>query len=160
MPEFVHMELNTTDTTGAKTFYRKVFGWKHEDMTMPNGQVYSMLAGADGPFGGLMQHPMPGAPSIWIGYVGVKSLASTVAKVLEAGGQVVVQDVVPGMGTFAVFVDPQGATVAAWEAVPALAAKKGGKGAGGKKKAAKKGAKKAAKKGGKKAAKKKAKKRR
>jgi len=31
---FVHVELNTTDPTKAKTFYGSLFNWKMEDVPM------------------------------------------------------------------------------------------------------------------------------
>ena len=68
-------------------------------------------------------------------------------KASKLGAKIVVDRMeVPGMGAFAIMIDPTGAQVAVWEA--AAPAPKAGK------KAAKKAGKKAAKKAGKKAAKK------
>jgi predicted enzyme related to lactoylglutathione lyase len=112
MNTFVHMELNTSDPKAAKQFYKAVFGWEYQDMPMPEG-VYTMVQG----IGGITQHPMPDAPSSWLGYVGVDSVERTVAKVEKAGGNVVMgRTEIPGMGCFAVFTDPQGAPFAIWEA--------------------------------------------
>ena len=156
MTEFVHMELNTSDPNGAKQFYQSVFGWKYQEMPMPNGETYAMASGKDGGFGGIQATPMDGVPPHWLGYVGVKSLATTIAKVQEAGGQVVMQQDVQGFGTLAIFIDPQGASFAAWEstAPPKAAKKKAAKKKAGKKKVAKKkaGKKKATKKATKKKA--------
>jgi predicted enzyme related to lactoylglutathione lyase len=176
MSTFVHMELNTSDPKAAKQFYKAVFGWEYQDMPMPEG-VYTMVPG----IGGITQHPMPDAPSSWLGYVGVDSVERTVAKVEKAGGTVVMgRTEIPGMGYFAVFNDPQGAPFAIWEpAAPAsteqateapTSKKTSKKKSAGKKKSAaaeppaekktskKQGAKQAAKKAPKKAAKKAAKK--
>ncbi len=137
MGEFVHMELNTSDSGGAKAFYAAVFGWSFQDMPMPNGTYTMIMAGKEG-VGGLYEGLQPGAAPNWLGYVGVASLKATIDKVEKAGGKVVMQDVVPGMGSFAVFVDPQGAAVAAWEAAaPAASADKSAKKKTGKKKAEK-----------------------
>jgi predicted enzyme related to lactoylglutathione lyase len=59
---FVHVELNTTDVEKAKGFYTKLFSWKLEDMPMPTGS-YTMINVGEGTGGGMMKHPMPGAPS-------------------------------------------------------------------------------------------------
>jgi len=44
---FVHVELNTTDVAKAKGFYGKMFGWKLEDVQMPN-MTYTMISVGDG----------------------------------------------------------------------------------------------------------------
>ncbi len=154
MSKFVHMELHTPDVKASKGFYKGVFGWKTQDMKMPQG-VYTMVTDANGEGIGGITPNQPGTPPMWLGYVGVDSLARTVKKIEKRGGKIVHQDAVPGMGKFAIFLDPQGVACAAWEAAaPPKAAKKTAKKKAAKKKAAKKSAKKKASK--KKAAKKKA----
>ena len=158
MSKFVHYELNTSDPKAAKKFYAKVFGWKYEDMPMPNG-VYTMINTPDGPLGGIQQNPMPDAPSHWLGYAMTDSVEKTNKKVEKGGGKVLVPKVViPNIGELAVYADPTGAVFAVWKelAKPKAAAstkKKSTKKA--KKAGAKKSAKKATKKtGAKKSAKK------
>lgn len=115
MSTFVHMELNTSDPEAAKQFYEEVFGWSYQDMEMPDG-VYTMISSPSGGIGGIMQNPMPEAPSSWLGYVAVDSVDRTVSTVEDAGGTVVMPATdIPNMGRFAVFTDPQGAMFAAWE---------------------------------------------
>ena len=159
MSKFVHYELNTSDPKAAKKFYRAVFNWKFQDMPMGSGSVYTMVSSADGPVGGIQQHPMPGTPSAWLAYAEVASVDKSVAKAKKLGGKSIVpKQVIPGMGEFAVLADPTGATFAIWKSLqsaPKPAKKKAAK-KSAKKKAAKKSAKKSAKK---KAAKKSAKKR-
>lgn len=127
MSAFVHMELNTTDPVAAKEFYRNVFGWKTQDIEMPEG-VYTMLSAAKGAnIGGIQLKPMPDAPTAWLGYVGVASHADTMAKAIMSGAHVIVEKyVIPGMGTLGIFFDPQGAPVGIWEAA-AQPEKKAGK---------------------------------
>lgn len=165
MSKFVHYELNTSDPEAAKKFYATVFGWEYEDMPMPDG-VYTMVSNKDGPIGGIQKNSMPGAPSAWLNYAEVESIADTCAATTAAGGSIVVPETdIPGMGAFAILADTTGASFAVWvsanppaeestaQAEPAAEAKPAKKKAG-KKKAAKKKAGK--KKAGKKAAKKKA----
>ncbi len=179
MGTFVHHELNTSDPAAAKKFYKGLFGWKFEDMKMPDGNVYSMFKASAAEGGGIQKSPMSGTPNAWLQYIGVPSVKVAMAKVKKLGGKVVVPFMpVPGHGALGVFIDPTGASCAVWEASappPKKAAKKKAskkkaakkrvaKKSGAKKKATKKSAKKAAKKRpakrpAKKAAKKRAKKR-
>jgi catechol 2,3-dioxygenase-like lactoylglutathione lyase family enzyme len=62
---FVHVELNTTDVDKAKAFYGKLFEWTLEDV--PVGEMaYTMIKVGKGTAGGIMKHPVPGAPSSWL----------------------------------------------------------------------------------------------
>src|SRR5260370_10964867 len=68
---FVHVELNATDVKAAKSFYGALFGWSLEDVPMGGGHVYTMIGVGEGTGGGMQTHPVPGAPSAWLPYVGV-----------------------------------------------------------------------------------------
>ena len=72
---FVHVELNTTDVTKAKNFYGKLFGWKLEDVEMDGG-AYTMIKVGEGTGGGIIKHPVPGAPSAWLAYVLVDDIGA------------------------------------------------------------------------------------
>src|SRR5258707_11659101 len=72
---FVHVELNTSDVDKAKKFYGQLFAWKFEDVAMgPSGQ-YTMIKPGEGTGGGMLKHPMPGEPSMWLAYVLVEDVA-------------------------------------------------------------------------------------
>ena len=116
---FVHIELNTTDPAKAKAFYSKLFGWKLEDIQMANGTTYTMIQPGNGTGGGMLKHPMPGAPSFWLAYVDVDDIRAATDKAKSLGAQVE-KDVteVPGMGSFSIVTDPTGATLALWKAAP------------------------------------------
>ncbi len=73
MSAFVHMELSTDDPTAAKAFYKKLFGWKLKDQQMPNGVYTTFDTRTGGPGGGITAKTMPGQPTAWLPYVGVKS---------------------------------------------------------------------------------------
>src|ERR1700759_3826817 len=73
---FVHIELNTSDHDKAKKFYGELFQWELKDMDMGPMGTYTTISAGEGPGGGMMQHPMPGAPSLWIPYILVDDLAS------------------------------------------------------------------------------------
>ena len=112
---FVHIELNTTDPDKAKGFYGKLFSWTLEDMPMPEG-AYTMIKIDKSTGGGIMKHPMPGQPSIWIPYIAVDDLVGDTAKAKALGGTVI-KDVteIPGMGSFSIILDPTGAAIGLWK---------------------------------------------
>ena len=112
---FVHVELNTTDLPKAKTFYSKLFDWQLEDMPMPNG-TYTMIRVGEGTGGGMMKHPMPGAPSAWLAYVAVGDIGAATAKAKSLGATVL-QDVTEVMdaGWFSIISDPTGAMLGLWK---------------------------------------------
>jgi uncharacterized protein len=112
---FVHVELNTTDVTKAKAFYSKLFDWQLEDVPMPSGS-YTMIKVGEGTGGGIMKHPVPGAPSAWLAYVVVDDIAAATQKAKSLGAKVM-QDVtdVMGMGSFSIIIDPTGAALGLWK---------------------------------------------
>ena len=114
---FVHVELSTTDPAKAKTFYGSLFDWTLEDTDMGGGMIYTMIKVGDGTGGGLMKHPMPCAPSIWIPYVLVSDVAASTKKAKSAGGTII-KDVseVPNMGLFSIIQDPTGGVIGLWQA--------------------------------------------
>jgi predicted enzyme related to lactoylglutathione lyase len=87
-----------------------------EDMEMGPGMTYTMLNPGQGTGGGLMQHPMPGAPSSWLAYVEVDDVKASTEKARSLGAQVL-KDVteVPQMGWFSIIADPTGATLGLWQ---------------------------------------------
>ncbi len=115
---FVHVELATHDVAQAKKFYSQLFDWKMEDMPMPDG-AYTMIGVGDGTGGGLMKHPMPDAPALWLPYVLVDDIVAATKKARALGANVV-KDVteVKDMGSFAIFVDPTGAMLGIWQTKP------------------------------------------
>ena len=104
---FVHVELNTTDLPKAKAFYSKLFAWELEDMPMATG-TYTLIKPGNGTGGGMMKHPMPGAPSTWLAYVQVDDINAGAARVNELGGKAGESMPVPNMGWFATCTDPHG----------------------------------------------------
>jgi predicted enzyme related to lactoylglutathione lyase len=106
---FVHIELASTDVKKAKAFYGALLDWKLED-------VDTMIKVGEGTGGGMMQHPMPGAPSAWIPYVLVADVTAATAKANSLGAKII-KDVaeVPNAGFFSIIQDPTGAVIGLWE---------------------------------------------
>jgi len=112
---FVHVELNTTDVDAAKAFYGGLFEWKLEDVPMADG-AYTMVRPGSGTAGGIMQHPVPGAPSAWLAYVQVDDIAASTAKAKELGATIMKDATeIPGIGSFSVLLDPTGAALALFQ---------------------------------------------
>jgi predicted enzyme related to lactoylglutathione lyase len=113
---FVHVELSTTDVPAAKAFYGKLFDWQLEDLPMPGGE-YTMIKVGEGTGGGLMKHPVPGAPSAWLAYVAVDDIAAATKKAKSLGATVM-KDVteVMGAGWLSIIIDPTGAALGLWKA--------------------------------------------
>jgi uncharacterized protein len=113
---FCHLELNTTDLAKAKDFYGKLFTWETSEMDMGPGGTYVLIKPGEGPGGGMMTHPVPGAPSQWLPYVAVDDVVSATAKAKSLGAQVMRDKTeVPNMGWFSILLDPTGAAIALWE---------------------------------------------
>ena len=116
---FVHVELSTTDLGKAKSFYSQLFSWQLQDMPMGGGASYTLIGVGEGTGGGMMTHPMPGAPSMWLAYVLVDDIHASTEKAKSLGANIL-RDVteVTDMGWFSILVDPTGAMLGLWQAKP------------------------------------------
>ena len=112
---FVHVELNTTDVEKAKDFYGRLFEWTLEDVPMGDS-TYTMIKVGQGTAGGILKHPMPGAPPAWLAYVLVDEIRTATEKARSLGATIV-QDVteVMGMGWLSILIDPTGAALGLWQ---------------------------------------------
>ena len=115
---FVHAELNSTDPAKAKDFYAKLCGWKLEDMPF-NDMTYTLIPGDQTQYGiggGIMKQMMPGAPSIWVPYIGVDDLKKATDKARSLGADIMMENQeVPNMGWFSILKDPTGAITGLWQ---------------------------------------------
>jgi predicted enzyme related to lactoylglutathione lyase len=115
---FCWVELATKDGAAAKKFYTSLFGWKVDDMPIPDGSVYSMLQKNGKRVGALYQFgpQQQGVPPHWNSYVSVASADASAAKAKELGGKVMVEPFdVMDAGRMAVVSDPTGAVFSLWE---------------------------------------------
>ena len=111
----VHWELWSKDPQKASDFYAKVFDWKIQHM--PEMDYRMVDTGVPGGVGGGIMKPQDGPwPGNMAFYVAVDDLAAYRRRIVEAGGQIVVEEqVVPGMGSFALFADPDGRVLGLWK---------------------------------------------
>jgi predicted enzyme related to lactoylglutathione lyase len=110
---FVHVELATTDLDKAKSFYQSLFDWQLQAMDMGGGMSYTMIGVGEGTGGGMMKHPVPGAPSAWLAYVLVDDVTAATAKAKSFGATVMPE--VPNAGSFSIIIDPTGAALGLWQ---------------------------------------------
>ena len=61
---FVHVELQTQGLGEAREFYSTLFDWKLEEFPMQDSaESYVGVSVGEGTGGGMMEHPVPQAPS-------------------------------------------------------------------------------------------------
>lgn len=104
-------ELMTPDPSAVTQFYADVLGWTFQTAPMPSGEytVFHVDGGSENGIAGAMQPPMS-MPAFWGVYFHVDDAAATVARAKELGAQVMMDaTAMPGVGTLATLVDPQGA---------------------------------------------------
>ena len=117
---FSWVDLVTTDTAAAKSFYSSLFGWTFADQEHDGQVVYSMISvdGKDVAGINTMQpaQSQAGVPSHWQSYVAVEDSDATVGSVEAGGGSVLmpVMDVFDA-GRMATLRDPQGAPFCIWQ---------------------------------------------
>lgn len=108
MPRVVHFEIPADDPDRAVSFYQSVFGWKINKWEGPI-DYWLATTGQEGEPGidGAIWRREAGA--VTRNTIDVPSVDDFVAKVEEAGGQVVMgKTPVPGMGYSAMCVDTEG----------------------------------------------------
>src|SRR6185295_20041803 len=104
-------ELGTNDPEKAGEFYSNVFGWTRQpfgDSPIP----YTLLQNDGTGIGGIykLMPEMGPVPPHWLVYFAVDDADATVQKATELGAHVMkpAEDI-PGVGRFAILIDPQGA---------------------------------------------------
>ncbi len=77
-----------------------------------------MIRVGEGTGGGMMKHPMAGAPSVWLAYVLVEDVANATNRAKSLGASVIKDKTeVPGAGWFSIITDPTGAMLGLWESI-------------------------------------------
>ncbi len=115
----VWVELSTDDPAASREFYSKLFAWNIETSDDPQYGGYGMarLGDGDGDVAGITAKMMPEAPTAWSLYIETDDAAALGDAVQAAGGTVIAPAFDVGdMGRMAVFADPTGAVISAWQA--------------------------------------------
>jgi predicted enzyme related to lactoylglutathione lyase len=112
------VDLATSDAEGARDFYSKLFGWDLEVSEDPQYGGYATAKIGDQSAGGIgPKQEGDTSPTAWSLYIGTDDIEALARKVQAAGGTVVAPPFDVGdQGRMAVFSDPSGAFVSAWQA--------------------------------------------
>ena len=123
----VHFEIPATDPEKLSQFYTSLFGWKIEKMPMEGMDYYvtstvetdeqGMPKEAGAINGGISPRMSPDQKPA--NYVNVESVEEYAGKAKELGATLVMDKMpVPGMGWFAMMIDPEGNTFGLWQTDP------------------------------------------
>ena len=115
------VDLATSDAEAARKFYAQIFGW---DMDVSDDPQYGGYAtakipggGAESSAAGIGPKQDPNQPNVWSLYIGTDDIDALTEKVSQAGGNVIAAPFDVGdQGKMAVFQDPSGAFISAWQA--------------------------------------------
>jgi predicted enzyme related to lactoylglutathione lyase len=119
-----HFEIYADDPDALGKFYTSLFDWTIEPMA---GMDYTLIRTVDtdakgmpsqagGINGGMMKRPAGYEGRAWINYVNVESLDASVDRAQKLGAKIMKgKSPVPGMGWFAMLIDPQGNPFAMWQ---------------------------------------------
>lgn len=100
----VHWEIGGHDLDRLTAFYRALFGW---DITSADSE-YRIAETGDGVGGGLMRCRPGMSPYVTL-YVSVDDVDAALATAHALGGRPLVSpSPIPGVGSFALFADPEG----------------------------------------------------
>jgi predicted enzyme related to lactoylglutathione lyase len=117
-----HFEIPADDPEKLAEFYRKIFGWKIEQVPGYEGYWMIFTVPTDdkgmptepGINGGMMKRQSPEHTPV--NYITVESLDEYAKRIEENGGKIVVpKKEVKDMGYFACAIDPQGNQFCIWE---------------------------------------------
>lgn len=118
----IHFEIPANDVAKLKKFYTDLFGWKIEkmpgEMEYWNIQTVPVdekgMAMHPGVNGGMMKLQRPEHKPV--NYISVESVDEYSKKVANLGGQIVVPKMeIPGMGWWALALDPEGNQIGLFE---------------------------------------------
>lgn len=110
------VDLASSDTERARSFYTRLFGWTAEEPNPEFGGYVNFCKG-DMRIGGCMQsQPATGMPDAWSVYLATDDVAATVTAAAAHGGAVHVPPMpVADLGTMAFVTDAAGAYVGLWQ---------------------------------------------
>jgi predicted enzyme related to lactoylglutathione lyase len=120
-----HFEIYADDPVKLSQFYSSLFDWTTEPVP---GMDYRMIKTVDtdangrastpgGINGGLIKRPQGFEARAWVNYVNVDNVDAAVERAQKLGAKVTrPRAPVPGMGWFAMLLDPEGNSFALWQA--------------------------------------------
>lgn len=110
------VDLSSPDPAGSRAFYARLLGWDIEVFSDPQYGGYAMARVGGKDVAGIGPKMAPDAPTAWSIYIGTADGEALAAKVAAAGGTVIMAPFDVGdVGRMAVFQDPSGAFISAWQ---------------------------------------------
>jgi uncharacterized protein len=113
-------DLNTPDPDAASRFYSQLFGWTLEkDANDSSGYLH--IKNRDKSIGGIpsLQNRPSDAPPHWLAYFEIANCDSTTATAKEMGARTHLDPMtMENVGRWSILADPQGASFAAFQAMP------------------------------------------
>jgi predicted enzyme related to lactoylglutathione lyase len=119
-----HFEIYADDVDKLGQFYTSLFDWRIEHVPGMDYRFIKTVETDDkgiptqpgGINGGMLKRPEGYDGRAWVNYVNVKSVDDAVQRAQTLGARVMkARSAVPGMGWFAMLVDPQGNPFALWQ---------------------------------------------
>lgn len=118
---FVWFDYVATDITKAQGFFGELFNWKTQNVPVPGGGTYTMIAVNDQTIGGYTTTPKGAPPDAhWLTSLQVRDANASAEQIKSLGGKVLKAPEKMGeFGSFAVVSDPLGGVFALWQPVKA-----------------------------------------
>lgn len=112
------VDLGTKDAAGARDFYSKLLGWDIQVSPDPQYGGYGRALADGKDAAGIGPTMSPEQPTAWSLYIGTDDADALAEKVTTAGGAVLMAPFDVGdQGRMAVFADPSGAAISAWQPI-------------------------------------------
>jgi predicted enzyme related to lactoylglutathione lyase len=110
------IELTSSDPEASRKFYGDLFGWQIDVSPDPQYGGYAIAKIGEGDVAGIGPTQSPETPTNWGLYIGTPDVDNLAKKIEAAGGRVIAQPFEVGdQGRMAVFQDPTGAYISAWQ---------------------------------------------
>jgi uncharacterized protein len=110
------VDLASSDAAASRDFYSKLFGWQVEVNPDPQYGGYGVAKLGSSDAAGIGPKQDPNAPTAWSLYIGSDDIEGLARRVTDNGGAVAVAPFDVGdQGRMAVFIDPTGAFISAWQ---------------------------------------------
>lgn len=112
-------DLTVPDAVGIRDFYSSIVGWTHTGVDMGGYEDFCMNCPDSGRTVAGICHTSgvnANLPPVWLVYITVADLASSLARVSALGGQILAGPREAGEGQMAVIRDPAGAVAALYQA--------------------------------------------
>jgi predicted enzyme related to lactoylglutathione lyase len=112
----VWVDLATSDAGAARDFYSKLFGWQVEVNPDPQYGGYGLAKVGGQDAAGIGPKQSEQQPTAWSLYIGTDDVDGLSQRISEAGGTIISPPFDVGdQGRMAVFQDPSGAFISAWQ---------------------------------------------